>query len=183
MAQSTESAVWMMTDKRDGWKTIYTFPAMPLSLVLSDFVVFGVVCLPMPAPITVKGDARISCRTHGCPEILPRWSVAQRLPLCSEAGVLCCYVLRKAQTLGRKLLRGLRVFGDDLPTIPLLSQHHVFLIGVCVCVCVCVCERERERERDLYICICVYIYVYMCMLYVFMYVCIYVSMYVNIYTY
>jgi hypothetical protein len=41
----------MLTDKRDGWKTIYTFAAMPLSLVLAGFVVFGVVCVPLPAPI------------------------------------------------------------------------------------------------------------------------------------
>jgi hypothetical protein len=90
-------------------------------------------------------------------------------------------LLLTAQTrgaLGRKRLRGLRVFGDDFPTIPLLRQHHVFLIGVCVC------ERERERERYIYI--YMYISVYICT-YVYvvcMYVCIYIlSMYVNIHTY
>jgi hypothetical protein len=49
---SANSAECTVTEKRDGWKTISTFVAMPLSLVLAGFFAFVVVFVPVPAPIT-----------------------------------------------------------------------------------------------------------------------------------
>ncbi len=49
---SAISAECRVTEKRVGWKTISTFVAMPLSLVLAVFFAFVVVFVPVPAPIT-----------------------------------------------------------------------------------------------------------------------------------